>query len=108
MVQLLAGTWGRALLLEYVFLEVVTVLLARRGLDTASGVGRTLLDAREVTFVPCSDLFLDAWTLFREQRGGLSLTDAAIVVAARDEAPGNVLTFDADFRTVTGVRPLPD
>ncbi len=31
MPRIVAGEWGRAALLEYVFLEVVTVLLARRG-----------------------------------------------------------------------------
>ncbi len=108
MVQLLGGAWGTALLLEYVFLEVVTVLLARRNLETAAGVGRTLFDAREVAFVPCSELFFDTWTLFQHQAGrGLSLTDAAIVVAARREPPGRVLTFDADFREVDGVTVLP-
>lgn len=108
MVQLLAGAWGRALLLEYVFLEVVTVLLARRGLETAVTVGETLLAAREVEFVPCSDLFLDAWVVFRDQVAGeLSLADAAIVSAARRERPGHVLTFDEDFRGVAGVTVLP-
>jgi predicted nucleic acid-binding protein len=37
--QFLAGKWGRGLLLEYVFLEITTVLLARRGLNVASRVG---------------------------------------------------------------------
>ena len=55
--QLLAGRWGQALLLEYVFLEVVTVLLVRRGHDVASRVGTLLLDAPEIDFVPCSDSF---------------------------------------------------
>ena len=41
MQRFLAGDWGPGLLLEYVFLEVVTVLLARRGRDTAfEGHGR--------------------------------------------------------------------
>ncbi len=62
--ELIAGKWGRALLLEYVFLEVVTVLLARRGLSIASTVGSVLLQARELDFVPCSELFLDALERF--------------------------------------------
>ncbi len=33
--QFLAGNWGKGLLLEYVFLEVVTVLMARRDLRVA-------------------------------------------------------------------------
>lgn len=108
MVQFLAGTWGAGVLLEYVLLEVVTVLAARRDRDTASAAGTTLLVARELTFVPGVDLFLEAWRVFQEDRAAtLSFADAAIVVAARREGPGNVLTFDEDFHRVHGVRTLP-
>lgn len=104
MVQLVGGQWGRALLLEYVFLEVVTVLLVRRGLAVAAEVATRLLQAGEVDFVPCSDLFLEALQTFRGQAGErLSFADAAIVTAARRELPGLVATFDADFRGVEGV-----
>ncbi len=107
MVQVLGGAWGQALLLEYVFLEVVTVLLLRRGPETAAAVADTLLGAREVQLVPCSDLFLDTLALFRGQtRGRLSFTDAAISVVARRDA-GYVLTFDTDFNAVDGIRVVP-
>lgn len=110
MVQLLAGAWGRALVLEYVYLEVVTVLQARRGTATATAVGRTLVGAREVTFFPCSELFVEAWETFRRQEGPgpLSFADAAIVVAARRQQPGHVLTFDEDFRGLDGIIVLPE
>jgi predicted nucleic acid-binding protein len=109
MVQLLAGTWGGGVVLEYVLLEVVTVLRVRRGVDAAATVGATLLGARELRFLPCSDLFTEAWSVFRGQgqRGALSLADAAIVVAARRDASGLILTFDADFRAVAGITVLP-
>jgi predicted nucleic acid-binding protein len=98
MERLVAGEWGRALLLEYVFVEVVTVLLARRGLQTAAAVGKTLLEAREVDFVPCSDLFLDSLDAFTAQASGaLSFTDAAIVALAGRQPGTLVATFDADL-----------
>jgi len=106
--RLAAGAWGQALLLEYVFLEVLTVLLARRGLDVASRVSSVLLHAREVEFVPCSDIFLAALETFRTQRtGALSFTDAAIVTVARTLAGGIVATFDSDFRGVDGITAIP-
>ena len=46
--DVIGGKWGRALLLEYVFLEVVTVVMARRGLAIAASVGTALLEAREL------------------------------------------------------------
>jgi len=50
---------GEAVLVEYVFLEVVTVVRARSGKDAAMAVAKQLLQAREVEFIPCSELFLD-------------------------------------------------
>lgn len=109
MVHLLAGKWGRALLLEYVFLEVITVLLVRRGLAVASEAATRLLEAREVEFLPCSDLFLEALHIFQNQASErLSFTDAAILTVARREAPGFVATFDRDFRDLEGVSVVPD
>ncbi|MFN2398819.1 MAG: type II toxin-antitoxin system VapC family toxin [Gemmatimonadaceae bacterium] len=108
MVHLTASQWGRALLLEYVFLEVVTVLRARRGLSLASSVGGTLLQAREIDFVPCSDLFLESFDEFRRQANGeLSLVDAAVLTVARRSVPGFVATFDEDFRQCEGVAVIP-
>ncbi len=108
MKELLAGSWGRALLLEYVFLEVVTVLLARRGLETADKVAAALLEAREIDFVPCSELFVETLATFRQQVGSsLSFTDAAIVTLARRQEPGWVATFDRDFQGIEGVSPVP-
>ena len=102
--ELMAGRWGRALLLEYVFLEVVTALLSRRGLEVASAVATTLLQAREVDFVPCSELFLDTFEAFRNQGDRkLSFTDAAIVTVAQRSAGGLVATFDNDFQTIQGI-----
>jgi predicted nucleic acid-binding protein len=108
MERLVRGEWGRALLPEYVFLEVVTVLAARRSLGTAVSAGEALLRAQEVDFVPCSEHFLDAWEVFRAQDPPtLSLADAAIVAIARIAGADRVATFDADFRRRKGLRVVP-
>ncbi len=108
MEKLVAGEWGPALLPEYVFLEVVTVLLARRGLAVAVRVGTILLQARDVEFVPSSDMFPEVMETFRGQRQGrLSFADAAIVTVAHKRAARFVATFDRDFRQVEGVGVVP-
>lgn len=108
MADLLDNRWGHGLLLEYVFLEVVTVLLARRNLGAASAVAAILLGAREVEFVPCSELFLDTVETFRNQRRTtLSFADAAIVHVAKHRADGLVATFDRDFLGVEGISVVP-
>lgn len=95
MERLARGEWGEPLLLEYVFLEVVTVLAARLDQETAAAVGDRLLGHAAIRFVPCSELFVEAYDVFRRERG-LSLTDAALVAAARS-LDAVVLTFDRDF-----------
>jgi predicted nucleic acid-binding protein len=106
--EFLAGRWGKGLLPEYVFLEVVTVLLVRRDLATAVRTGRLLLEAQELELVPCSDVFLETVQLFGSQKKtSLSFADAAIAVIARTRADGQVLSFDAGFRNIKGLRTEP-
>src|ERR1035438_10052214 len=67
--RFLAGTWGKGRLLEYIFLEITAVLMLRRDLSVATRVGRILLDAEELEFVPCSDLFSQTIETFSNQIG---------------------------------------
>lgn len=109
MSDLTAGKWGKALLLEYVFLEVATVLMARRGREVANRVTAVLLQADEVELVPCSEIFLEAFDTFRAQPGrALSFTDAAIVTVARRRKTPTIATFDHDFRDVEGIAVVPE
>lgn len=106
--RFLEGEFGPGLLLEYVYLEVATVLAARADLATAIAVGDTLLQAKELEFVPCSELFLDACETFRAQgAAGLSFTDSAILTVARRRDVAHVATFDADFRGIDGITAVP-
>ncbi len=106
--RLVAGGWGPALLLEYVFLEVVTVLRMRLDLASAVSVAEALLRAREIEFVPCSQVFMEAFETFRTERGSaLSFADAAIAAVARRHPPGLVATFDNDFSVLDGLTVVP-
>ncbi len=108
MADFLDGEWGRGLLLEYVFLEVVTVLMARRGARVASEVSDVLLGARELEFVPCSELFIDSVETFQRQtKTRLSFVDATIVNLACDRADGLVATFDRELASARGITAIP-
>jgi predicted nucleic acid-binding protein len=108
MEEFLAGRWGEGLLLEYVFLEVMTVLSVRRDLATAARAGQILLGARELEFIPCSDIFQETVERFSKQTlTRLSFADAAITSVARRRAGGQILTFDAGFRKVRGLHVFP-
>jgi predicted nucleic acid-binding protein len=97
--EFLDGRWGMGLLLEYVFLEVVTVLMIRRDHAVAAHVGESLLNAAELEFVPCSDIFIETAKAFAAQRNTqLSFADMAIAVAAKAKTDYQILTFDAEFK----------
>jgi hypothetical protein len=89
------------LLLEYVFLEVVTVLLVRRDLAVATRVGRLLLDAEELEFVPCSDLFLETLQTFRRCRVVFSVHRPS-----RIDLLGGVGPKKGAVRSEAGLEPL--
>lgn len=109
MERIVSNEWGNPVLLEYVFLEVVTVLLSRRGLNKAVEIGAVLLDAREVRFVPCSEIFLDSWRTFLTQRSRrLSFTDAALAAVGKQRGIESIATFDQGFYDVNGLKPVPD
>ncbi len=108
MTRLEADEWGTPLLPEYVFLEVTTVLAARRNVETAVHVGASLLAARELEFVPCSDAFLDAFEVFSRQRAtSLSFVDAAIIAISRRRGAAHVATFDAELGRTPGLTAVP-
>ena len=97
------------LLLDYIFLEITTVLMLRRDLSVATRVGRILLDAEELEFVPCSDLFSQTIETFSNQAGTrLSFADAAIASVARSRADGQILSFDEEFKKLASLRINPD
>jgi predicted nucleic acid-binding protein len=105
--RFLEGNWGRGLLLDYVFLEVVTVLLARRGQESAFEASRRLMEARELDLVFGAHTFAATVETFRSQPGReLSFTDAAIAALAR-QRDAAVATFDAGFHSLPDLEVLP-
>ena len=67
-------------------------------------MGKILLQASEVDFVQCSDIFSAAVDTFRRYRAhDLSFVDAAIVTVARQHSPGFVATFGDDFSGLRGI-----
>lgn len=105
MARFMDGEWGAGMLLEYVFLEVVTVLRMRLDVTSAGRVGEILLQAKELEFIPCYRIFTEAFAIFRTAgHAPLSFTDAAIAAVARGDPPGFVATYDKDFARVDGVR----
>lgn len=106
--ELREGIWGQGLLLEYVFIEYVTVVQRRIDHATALQIGQQLRRARELQFVQSADVFDMGFDVFRTQGNlGLSFIDAAVVATALHVADGHVASFDLAFGQVEGITRVP-
>lgn len=100
-----ADRWDAVLLHEYVFLELVTVLAARRSFQVAVRAGEALLTSSKVELVASSEDFSAVWETFRGQpRGKLSFADAALVSLARTRKATHIATFDKDLLRASGLQ----
>lgn len=103
------GTWGKGLLLEYVFLETMNVLKRKLTPAMAIHAGGFLRRSHQLEFVSTSDLFPSFWNEFRsDYLSPLSFTDHALAHIARQRAGGKILTFDKAFQGVPGLTILPE
>ena len=92
------GKYGKAVISEYVFSEVTTVLALKINMDVAFEVGNVLLDAREIEIVKASDVFERAWEIFKEQGNtNFSFVDASILACMELGNIKRIATFDKDF-----------
>lgn len=107
--SLLSGTWGRGILLEHVFIEIVSVLKRKHSTAVALNAGVQLMRAREIDFLPCSEIFLSIWNEFQSDfLTTLSFVDTSIALVAKQRAGGKILSFDKAFRNTPGLKVLPE
>jgi predicted nucleic acid-binding protein len=98
------GEYGQAVITEFIFSEVVTVLLLRRGLETAVAVGRVLVEADEISILGASSLFENGWSIFLDQKSTeFSFVDASSIACMLERGIKFIATFDKDFKKVDGV-----
>jgi len=99
--------YGTPVITDYVFDEVVTVMLARtRSLARATKLGETLLEATQLVRID-EDLFDAAWVIFRQQRKNkFSFTDCTSIAMCRANGISNMATFDGDFAELDDVNAI--
>lgn len=98
------GVWGQPILPDWVFVEVLNFVRSRSGRAEALRVARKLSAPSAARLVACSPLFEAALALFTSRVGEhLSFADAGIVAVAQKAGAVNIATYDAGFRSVTGL-----
>ena len=93
---------ARLFISEYIFLEVVTVLLQRIGPAEALSTGRLLRNSRIVRFLSVDPPLVEkTWQFFQTQAMDLnrraSFTDCSSVVLIREHRLDRIFTFDRVF-----------
>jgi hypothetical protein len=91
-------SYGPPIITDYIFDEVVTIMLLRtKSLAHATRLGETLLGATQLVRIN-DDLFDKAWSIFKQQRKNkFSFTDCTTIAVCRANRISNVATFDGDF-----------
>lgn len=96
--KLSKGEFGKGVISEFIFSEVTTVLLLRKGLKVAENVGNILLDAKEIEIIKASDLFERTWEVFNSQKNTVfSFVDASNLACMEQMKISKIATFDKDF-----------
>jgi len=93
------GKYGTPVITDYVFDEVVTVMLVKtKNVGQVTELGEKLLGAN-LLFRVDEGLFNLAWNIFKgQQKPMLSFTDCTSVAVCRSNGISNMATFDEDLQ----------
>ena len=95
--DVVAGKYEKAITTDYVFDEVVTVVLRRSNKRNAVEIGGLLLGSEVFMAKIDASIFQQAWKFFKEHEG-LSFTDCTIVAFMKSFSIDSLATFDKSFK----------
>lgn len=106
--RFMSGHWEELLLVDGVFAETVTVLMARRSFKLAKEVGELLRNGKEIHWVHMGDHLEEAWHQYLVQGdAGRSFVDCALVAVAHAYGIQQIASFDTGFDGVVGMKRVP-
>jgi len=93
------GRYGSPAITDYIFDEIVTVMLTKTGrIERVSEIGEKLLNATVLIRIN-EELFNLSWRLSKEQEKPLfSFADCSSIAACNVNGISNIATFDEDFK----------
>ena len=96
MKKILNNEYGPAFFSDYIFDEVVTVLLFKVGFKIANEIGEYLLNSELEMVAVDNNLFSKSWALFNTSRDQ-SFTDCTILAVMEEYGIEKLATFDKGF-----------
>jgi len=93
------GKYGTPAITDYIFDEIVTVMLVKtKNLKKVLELGEALLNST-LLFRVDEEIFHSAWNIFKEQRKPrFSFTDCTTIATCKVNGIRNIATFDQDFK----------
>ena len=96
MKKILNQEYGLPFFSDYIFDEVVTVLLFKVGFNIANEIGEYLLNSELEMVAVDKDLFSKSWDFFNTSQN-LSFTDCTILAIMEEYRISKLATFDKGF-----------
>ena len=95
--EIFSGKYGKPVISDYIFDEVVTVCLARtKSIEITKRVGNYLLNSQVILLKIDDDAFDEAWNIFSKS-GKLSFTDCATIALMKIVGISYLATFDKEL-----------
>ena len=95
--DIVAKKYGKGIITDYIFDEVMSVTLRKSDKETAKEIGRTLLNSEIIVARVDTIVFQKAWNLFQTTEG-LSFTDCTSLAFMLLFEIKKIATFDKGFK----------
>lgn len=96
---------GGAFVSDYVFDEVMSVTMRKKGKERANRLGQHILDSIPVVTID-RHIFDQAWKQFSQSKLSLSFTDWTCIGVLNLIETKTIATFDKEFKKLPGVTVL--
>lgn len=107
MPEILNESFGKVFISDYVFDEVITVMLVRtKSHEKVKSIGSDLLNANMLYLKVNDRIFIESWKYFLE-KAPMSFTDFTILAMAKAYKIDYLATFDKVLAKQSGVKILP-
>ena len=103
MTKITNGDYGNPIISDYIFDEIVNVILQKLGLSSTKEIGELLINSVDIYHV--GKLFEESWKIFKNQKNtNLSFTDCSILALMTKEKINYIATFDEGFSKLDDVK----
>ncbi|MBI2583151.1 MAG: type II toxin-antitoxin system VapC family toxin [Candidatus Aenigmarchaeota archaeon] len=108
MPEIFDGRFGKPIVSDYIFDEIITVCLARlKDKEHVKKIGSDMLST-DIIFVKVSEnVFSEAWKFFLSTDKTFSFTDCTNIALLKIYNIDSIATFDSEFKKVKDVKVVP-